>query len=120
MRLLSAPEREAAASRIDYVVIAPCSSAYGLEAQLRRNPALAGVGTDVEINLAMAAIEAGSGAVVLNGLNFDLLDLTWEHLSMGFPPHIAIGVWSPNSTVGAEALDRSFCTNPDGSRSAAC
>jgi hypothetical protein len=120
MRLLSAPEREAAASRIDYVVIAPCSSAYGLEAQLRQNPALAGVGADVEINLAMAAIEAGSGAVVLNGLDFDLLDLTWEHLSMGFPPHIAIGVWSPNSTVGAEALERSFCTNTDGSQSAAC
>lgn len=120
MRLLSAPEREAAASRIDYVVIAPCSSAYGLEAQLRQNPALSGVRSDVEINLAMAAIEAGSGEVVLNGLTFDLLDLTWEHVAMGFPPHIALGVWSPNSTVGAQALDRSFCTNTDQSRSAAC
>ena len=119
-RLLTAPERETAASLIDYVVIAPCSSAYGLEAQLRQNPALSGVATDVEINLAMAAIEAGSGEVALKGLKFDLLDLTWEHLAMGFPPHFALGDWSTNSTVDAQALKRSFCTNTDGSRSAAC
>jgi hypothetical protein len=120
MRLLSADERKAAASRIDYVVIAPCGSAPGLEAQLRQNPALAGVGADVEITLAMAAIAPGSGTVVLKDLKPDLLDLTWEHLSLGFPPHVAIGVWSPNATVGAEALRRSFCTNPDGRLSSAC
>lgn len=120
VRPLSALERATAASLIDYVVIAPCSSAYGLEAQLRQNPALSGVAADREINLAMAAIEAGSGEVALTGLKFDLLDLTWEHLAMGFPPHFALGVWSPNSTVGALALEQSFCTNPDGNRSAAC
>jgi hypothetical protein len=120
MRLLAAAERRTAASRIDYVVIAPCSSVSAIEAQLRRNSALAGVGPDVEIELAMGAIEAGSEAVVPADLKIDLLDLSREHLAMGFPPHLASGVWSPNSTVGALELEEALCKEPDGSRSVAC
>lgn len=107
-RKLGAAERSAAATGIDYLIIASRPyhqrSPGALEAGL-------GLGREVLLRQAMAPLQAGQGSLHLAELEFDILDLTSMRAALGIP--LAPGNWQ---TLWDEPLDpdlvaRSLCGN---------
>jgi hypothetical protein len=123
-RTLSPAERQAAAARMDYLVIVsqpyPQAKLGPIEAALRTNPALGGMRAGEIVHLALAPIDPAQGQVSFADLQFDLLDLSLSAVALAFP--LAPYHWQPmtNTTAGSDLVARSFCPTPDGRAEVFC
>lgn len=88
-RVLTAAERQAAASRIDYLVVTAWpyypAEPGPIEAGLRANPAVAGMGAREVVRFLMAPLDPAEGAIVFAGLTPDLLDLSLLDRALAIP-----------------------------------
>ena len=86
-RLLSPSERQEAARRIDYLVLAQgtvyADDIQPVETALRQTPALADLGRDELVHLVMAPMAGGS--LDLTGAKPGVLDLTLDSRALAFP-----------------------------------
>ncbi len=88
-RVLTAAERQAAATRIDYLVVTawPYHPAEPgpIEAGLRANPAVTGMGSREVVRFLMAPLDPAQGAIAFAGLTPDLLDLCLLDRALAIP-----------------------------------
>jgi len=88
-RKLTASERHAAATRIDYLVVTAWpyypAEPGPIEAGLRANPAVAGMGAREVVRFLMAPLDPAEGAIVFAGLTPDLLDLSLLDRALAIP-----------------------------------
>lgn len=88
-RVLTASERQAAATRIDYLVVTAWpyypAEPGPIEAGLRANPAVAGMGAREVVRFLMAPLDPAEGAIVFAGLTPDLLDLSLLDGALAIP-----------------------------------
>lgn len=88
-RAMSAEERQAAASRIDYLVMT--TWAYfpadpgPVEAALRSNPAVPGMGAGETVRFLMAPLDPAQGEIAFATLRPDLLDLSLLDRALAIP-----------------------------------
>lgn len=86
-RPLTPAERQEAASRIDYLVLARealyADDAAPVETALRQSPALADLNSDELVHLVMASLAGDK--LALTELEFDVLDLTLDSSALAFP-----------------------------------
>ncbi len=114
MRPLSPQDRQAAAARIDYVIIAECHDNGGLFDAFRDNPALLATTERYSVELAMAPLDPGSGLLSVRDLQFDLLDLQYEGVTSGFL-FASYRIGGPNTApYDPAALAAALCTKADG------
>ena len=112
-REVTASERAAVADGIDYLVVT--TWAYypadpgPVEAALRANPALKGMGKGEAVRLLLAPLEKGKGELALASLTPDVLDLTLEDRALAIPLAPRNRQGAGNSTAGAEAAARAIC-----------
>lgn len=112
-RALTPEERRAAAGKIDYLVVT--SWLYGqdgpgpVEAALRRNPGLSGMGTGEAVRLLLAPLPAGEGILSLATLRPDYLDLSLQDRALAFPLAPRNTQAADNGPAGVEAAMRSLC-----------
>lgn len=118
-RVLSAAERREAADRIDYLVVTtwPYSSPDPgpIEAALRANPALSGMGESEAVRLLLAPIQPKAG-LALASVKPDLLDLTLGDRPLAIPLAPRNRQGAGNGPVGVEAAVGAICpaSDPDG------
>lgn len=117
-RALSPAERQQAAGRIDYLVVTTWpyypSDPGPVEAALRRNPALAGMGEGEAVRLLMAPLQPGEGALALAALKPDLLDLNLMDKALAVPLAPRNTQRAENTVVGLDAAERAICpAQPD-------
>jgi len=100
-RVLTASERQAAATRIDYLVVTAWpyypAEPGPIEAGLRANPAVAGMGAREVVRFLMAPLDRAEGAIVFAGLTPDLLDLSLLDRALAIP-------LAPRNLQGAQNL----------------
>ena len=100
-RKLTASERHAAATRIDYLVVTAWpyypAEPGPIEAGLRANPAVAGMGAREVVRFLMAPLDPAEGAIVFAGLTPDLLDLSLLDRALAIP-------LAPRNLQGAQNL----------------
>jgi hypothetical protein len=116
-RLLKEVERAEVAARIDYLILST-------QAHYRREPGPLESGLDlgkgVMLRLAMAPLAAGQRGVVLEELDFDLLDLVLTRAALGIP--LAPGNWQTiwNDAFAPEIVARSLCAKGGAAPDWAC
>ncbi len=110
-RPLTAAERQEAATRIDYLVLARqtlyADDTAPVETALRQSPGLADLRDDELVHLVMAPLSGGK--LALPELEFDVLDLTLFSKALAFPlaPY---NTQSPaNEVASGDALLQMFC-----------
>lgn len=115
-RVLTAEERKAAAERIDYLVVTtwPYSrlDSGPIEAALRGNPAVPGMGTDEAVRLLLAPVEPGQD-LSLGTIRPDLLDLSLLGRPLAIPLAPRNRQGAGNTPVGAEVAARAVCPRND-------
>lgn len=115
-RVLTAEERKAAAGQIDYLVVTTwpysLSDPGPIEAALRGNPALSGMGTDEVVRLLMAPVETGQ-ELALGAIQPDLLDLSLLSRPLAIPLAPRNRQGAGNTPVGVEAATRAICPPDD-------
>lgn len=123
-RALTPDERRAAAEKIDYLVVT--SWLYGedgpgpVEAALRRNPGLAGMGTGEAVRLLLAPLPAGEGILSLAALRPDYLDLSLQDRALAFPLAPRNTQAADNGPAGVEAAMRALCPEEIGEADSEC
>ncbi len=115
-------EVQAAAARIDYLIITRrrwSGAQSAVEQALIHNRRLEGLRSSEEVTLAMAPLPKG-GPLSFAELQFDLLDLQMNDRTLGLP--LAIDYWESahNSNPGAEVAARAICPSEDGQPALYC
>jgi hypothetical protein len=116
-RELSAPERQNAASRIDYLAVT--NGAYypvgpgPIEAALRRNPALSGMGEGEVVRLLLAPLDDPRGEIAVASLTPDLLDLSLVTEALAIPLAPRNTMRAKNSAAGIETAVAAICPADD-------
>lgn len=112
-RVLTAEERQAAAGRIDYLVVTSwpyrLSDPGPIEAALQSNPDLSGIGRGVAVRLLLAPLDPAQGALALTALRPDVLDLSLVARALGLPLAPRNTKGAGNSPAGVEASARAIC-----------
>ncbi len=110
-RPLTPAERQEAATRIDYLILAQqdyFNEDFGpVELALRQSPALADLRVDERVHLLMAPLVGGKLAV--SDLDFDVLDLTLTKRALAFPLAPYNTQAAANGIASQEALLSLFC-----------
>lgn len=121
VRLLEPAEKQEAAAKIDYVILAQCLSDSAIFEAFRENPALQGTLASFEVGLAMAPLEQGAGVISIRDLQFDLLDLYFPLYTKTFFSSIAIvGPAADPSSRDPALLAAALCTRNDGTPMPGC
>lgn len=121
-RELSVSERQAAAARIDYLVVT--SWAYypadpgPIEAALRTNPVVAGMGGGETVRFLMAPLVPGQGTLAIARLTPDLLDLSLRDRALAIPLAPRNTKGAGNRAVGMDQAAAAIC--PEGDPGAIC
>ena len=114
-RVLTAEERQAAAGRIDYLVVTSWpyypSDQGPIEAALQSNPDHSGIGigSGVAVRLLLAPLDPAQGALALSMLRPDVLDLSLASRALGLPLAPRNTKGAGNSPAGVEASARAIC-----------
>jgi hypothetical protein len=116
-RILTPEERQAVAARLDYLVIVT-STHIGIEqgpieAALRANPAMAGMGSGEVVHVALAPLDPSNGTLSLAELRFDLLDLWFSGRAMTLPLAPYNFKIARNDTVGLDLAVEALCSTSD-------
>lgn len=112
-RVLTPAERQEAAGRIDYLVVTTWpyypADPGPIEAALRLNPAVSGMGTGEAVRLLLAPMDPAQGALTLSMVQPDVLDLSLQDKALAIPlaPRNVQG--PENRSVGVEAVARVVC-----------
>lgn len=110
-KVLSPAEREEAAARIDYVVLAQQVYAGDdvapVEAAMRQTSALTDLQSDELVHLVMAPLTGGT--LALTELDFDVLDLTLDRPALAFPLAPYNTQPAANETASYDVLYELFC-----------
>ncbi len=116
-RVLTPEERREAAERIDYLVVTTWpfypSEPGPIEAGLRLNPEVPGMGAGAAVRLLLAPLEPGQGALNLTALRPDILDLSLVDLALAIPLAPRNDMDAENSPAGLEAAARAICPASD-------
>lgn len=116
-RALSAEERQAAASQIDYLVVTTWAyypAEPGLiETALRSNPAVPGMGEGEVVRFLMAPLDPARGEIDVAGLAPDLLDLSLLDRAMAIPLAPRNTQGAGNRAVGMEVAAAAICPADD-------
>ncbi|MFN4193002.1 MAG: hypothetical protein ACK4FR_08660 [Tabrizicola sp.] len=117
-RRLAPEERRDAAARIDYLVIISSPRGAGragpVEAALRGNPDLAGMGPGEVVHLLMAPVPPGQGSLSLATLRPDLLDLTLTERALAIPLAPRNTQDAANGLAGSDVTMQSICPQIEG------
>jgi hypothetical protein len=119
-RELSAAERQAVAAKIDYLVVT--SWAYynvepgPIEAALRSNPAVPGMGGGEAVRFLMAPLDPARGEIDVANLKPDLLDLSLLDRALAIPLAPRNTQGAGNDAAGMVAAAAAICPalDPDG------
>lgn len=110
-RPLTPAERQEAATKIDYLVLAQqtvyADAEAPLETALRQSPGLADLRDDELVHLVMAPLAGGK--LALPELEFDALDLTLDSPALAFPLAPYNTQSAANKTATYDALLQQFC-----------
>jgi hypothetical protein len=116
-RELSASERQAAAERIDYLVVTSWAfypaDPGPVEAALRVNPAVPGMGAGETVRFLMAPLDPAQGTIALASLKPDLLDLSLVTEALAIPLAPRNTQRAANSAVGIEIAVAAICPEVD-------
>jgi len=115
--VLTLEERREAAARIDYLVATARpfypSDPGPIEAGLRMNPEMSGMGSGAAVRLLLAPLDPGQGALNLTTLRPDILDLSLVDLALAIPLAPRNDRDADNSPAGLEAAVRAICPASD-------
>jgi hypothetical protein len=115
-RVLSAEERHVAAGRINYLVVTSrpyyASDPGPIEAALRSNPGVSGMGRGEAVRLLMAPLDPPK-ELTLTSLRPDLLDLSLQGRALAIPLAPRNDASADNSPIGVEAAARAICPAND-------
>jgi hypothetical protein len=117
---LTPEDRELAAAEVDYLVFAQCYGTGDVFEAFRLNPALQGTDEPFLVELAMAPLEKGPGAVSIPDLTFDLLDLRYDGTTPGFLFARYQQGGEHKSPYEPAALEAAFCVERDGAETTDC
>jgi hypothetical protein len=123
-RDLTPSERQAVAGQIDYLIVV--SRPYYMddpgpvEAGLRLNPALGGMGEGEAVRLLLAPLATAEARLSLATLRFDLLDLTLQDRPLAIPLAPRNRRGAGNAATGTETAARAICPLSAGQPDANC
>lgn len=118
-RTLTSAERQVAASLIDYLVVTTwpyfSPNPGPIEAALRTNPDLSGMGESEAVRLMLAPLDPGAG-LALASVRPDLLDLSLWNRPLAIPLAPRNRQGAGNRPVGVDAAVGAICpaSDPDG------
>lgn len=116
-RVLSASELQAVAASIDYLVITTWpyypSDPGPIEAALRANPAVAGMGTGEVVRFLMAPLDPKVGQIAVASLNPDLLDLSLVDDALAIPLAPRNTQGADNRAAGMAVVRDAICASDD-------
>jgi len=116
-RRLSGSERQAVAANIDYLVVTTwayyAAEPGQMEAALRSNPAVSGMGEGERVRFLMAPLDPAQGELDLASLAPDLLDLSLLDRAMAIPLAPRNTQAAGNRAVGTEVAAAAICPEVD-------
>lgn len=116
-RELTASERQAVAAKIDYLVVTSWpyypADPGPVEAGLRVNPAVSGMGAGEVVRLLMAPLDPAQCRVAFASMKPDLLDLSLDDHALAIPLAPRNTQSADNSAVGVDAAVAAICPAVD-------
>lgn len=116
-RVLTPDQRRTAAGRIDYLIVTGWSFYRAqpgpVEAALRGNSALSGMGKSELVRFLMAPLDPGQGSLSFADLSFDLLDLSLTDDALAIPLAPLNYQMADNTFAGAGVAAKALCPAAD-------
>jgi hypothetical protein len=112
-RTLTPAERQEAAGRIDYLIVTTWpyypADPGPIEAALRLNPEVSGMGPGEAVRLLLAPMDPGLGTLTLSAVRPDVLDLNLLDKALAIPLAPRNYQRAENRSIGVDAAARAVC-----------